>query len=497
MQKIKTTEFWRKLIILVLGVSLIPILGIAFYNHSSADDYSFGCLTRYAWVDTQSIWEVLRTVGEKVHSVYFEWQGSYAAVALFALQPAVFGEKLYVLVTYVIMGIFLFGTFHFFRKIVGLMIKDNTQIADIIAGVVAILSIQLLPSPVEGFFWWNGASYYVIFYSLMLIQLADLAVIIYQDKCSKRQFALLLIMAVLIAGGNYISALLTMELTAFFSVYSFFKKKKITGKMFVVLSVTLVGFLTNCLAPGNAVRQSAFEAWSPIRAILYSFHEAYNYMIEWTSPLLIVGMIFLIPFLWYLPIKNIMKGYLSYMLLMGMGFAVFASSFTPTLYAYGEVGAGRVQNIRYFLWILFSVLVEIIVICCIKNMIINCEGKIDGVENILRNMYLRYAIPFFVTILTCSLFFVANSVLADDVRDMVSISAVKSLLSGEAKQYDREMNERIETLLGEEKSVVLSPLSCHPELLFWEDIKEDSAEWINGAVARFYGKDEVSLQGSD
>lgn len=493
MEKLKTVSFWRKTIILILIISLIPIFVIAFYNHSSADDYSYGCLARYAWTDSHNILNVLKAVGEKVCSVYFEWQGSYAAVALFALQPAVFGEQFYVVVTYIIMGFFLFGTFYFFRKLINVVTEGENEIADIAASIAALLSIQFLPSPVEGLFWWNGASYYVIFYALMLIQIANMGAVISSDQCSKRQFVGLLIMAVLISGGNYISALLTMELTILLVGCSFYKKNKVTGKLMVVFGVTLAGFLVNCLAPGNAVRQASFEAWSPVRAILYSFHEAYIYMVEWTSPLLIIGIIFLIPFLWRLPTKNVRKAPIFYLLFIAIGFCLFASSFTPTLYTYGSVGAGRIQNIRYFLWIVFSILTEFVMVSCIKQIILNCE-ETASTESLLRNIYSRYAIGFFALLLFCGLFFAANLVITDDGQDMVCISAAKSLLSGEAKQYDHEMKERVAVLQGEEKTVTLSPLSCYPELLFWEDIKEDPEEWVNGVVAKFYRKDEVWLQ---
>ncbi|MDD6070688.1 MAG: DUF6056 family protein [Clostridiales bacterium] len=494
MQKVKTISFWKKIIILILIISLIPILGLSFFNHSSADDYSYGCLARYAWVDSHNLLNVLKAVGEKIHSVYFEWQGSYAGVALFALQPAVFGEQFYVLVTYIIILAFLFSTFYFFRKLTGDVLGGDRRIADIVAGIAAILSIQMLPSPVEGLFWWNGASYYVIFYSLMLLQTANMCVVVCRDKCTIKQLVGLLCLAVLIAGGNYVSALLTMELTVLLTICSFCKRKKVTGKLLAVFGVTLAGFLVNCLAPGNAVRQASFEAWSPVRAILYSFHEAYRYMVEWSGPLLLLGLVFLMPFLWRLPIKKIGKGVLFYPLIIGIGVCLFASSFTPTLYAYGAAGAGRIQNIRYFLWIVFCILAEFSVICWIKQMIDTCEERTGTFDRLMRNIYTKYAIGFFALILFCGVFFAANLIITDDGQNMTSILAAKSLLSGEARQYDREMKERIELLLGEENKVTLAPLSAQPELLLWEDIKEEPSDWVNTVVAKFYRKDEVVLQ---
>lgn len=56
----KFLKFLKYFILGSLCISLIPILKIAFYNHSSADDYNYGQMTRQAWVATGSFFEVLK-----------------------------------------------------------------------------------------------------------------------------------------------------------------------------------------------------------------------------------------------------------------------------------------------------------------------------------------------------------------------------------------------------------------------------------------------------
>lgn len=84
--------------------------------------------------------------------------------------------------------------------------------------------------------------------------------------------------------------------------------------------------------------------------------------------------------------------------------------------------------------------------------------------------------------------------LADDTRDLVSITAVKSVISGEAREYDAQMKERQEAYRSDAAELELTPLSVKPELLFWEDITEDEDAWVNGVVAKFYRKDKVYLK---
>ena len=90
---IKRETFWRWLLIAALLICVIPLLWIAVYNHSSADDYSYGCLARWAWTDTHNLFRVFAAAGEKIKNTYLNWQGSYSAVALFALQPSIWEKN--------------------------------------------------------------------------------------------------------------------------------------------------------------------------------------------------------------------------------------------------------------------------------------------------------------------------------------------------------------------------------------------------------------------
>lgn len=112
--KFKKLEFWQIFFKVVLWISILPLLVIAFYNHSTSDDFSYGWMTRIAWVDTHSLWEVIKAVMLNVKETYFTWQGSYSAIALFTLQPGIWGENVYFLSTFIILGLFVFFIFLFF-----------------------------------------------------------------------------------------------------------------------------------------------------------------------------------------------------------------------------------------------------------------------------------------------------------------------------------------------------------------------------------------------
>lgn len=491
--KIKGMIFWQKLLKIILALSLVPVLIIAFYNHGTSDDFSYGWMTRIAWIDTHSLREVLKAVFRNVKETYFAWQGTYSAVALFALQPGVWGENFYFLSTFIVTGLFVFSCFYLLRRFCKNVFECDTKVGDVIASVILLLSVQLVPSPAEAFFWWNGASYYVIFHALMLIFVTDFSICVYKDKCSRRQWGVLCLLGTLIAGGNYITILLTLEMMTCILCFSVYRRNKVTIKMLIPFFLTIIGFLINCFAPGNSVRKATYESWSPIKAILHSYYEAYFYMEEWLEPILILALVFLLPFLWYavskLPSIKIGKCLLA----LFITFSLYASSFTPTLYVYGEAGPGRIQNIRYFLWILVCIMFEAIFIMIIKRIVKECGKEYQALE-FIRMVYDRYAIYFWVSVLVCVMCFLSIYTLADKKDDLTSIIATKSLISGEAREYDKEVNARLEILEGEEKTVYLSAYITQPELLFLVDIQEESNNWINCAVAKFYKKDEVRLK---
>jgi len=89
-----------------------------------------------------------------------------------AIQPAVFSEGLYWLTTFVMLAALSMGSFLFCRAFFSGILGLDKQLSDIITVMLLLLSSQLLPSPVQGFYWFNGSVYYVFFHGLMLTALA-------------------------------------------------------------------------------------------------------------------------------------------------------------------------------------------------------------------------------------------------------------------------------------------------------------------------------------
>ncbi len=277
-----TDSFQKKTVFIaavILILSLIPMLEVAVYSRPFADDFGYSAQTHQVWQSTHSVLALLEAVGDEVVETYNDWQGSFSAIALFALEPAVFSEKIYGLSTLILIAAFLAGTFALIRT----LIPEDKKISFIVFAGVSVLSMQTLPHAMQGFYWWNGASYYTLFYSLMLIQWALIL---------KREKVILpSILGFLIGGGNLVSGLLNLEVTVlviavmFFSYLKSKNSMKIEGvwKILIILLFSALGFVINVAAPGNALRAAQSTMRPALEAIEVSFENAYTYMNEWMS----------------------------------------------------------------------------------------------------------------------------------------------------------------------------------------------------------------------
>ena len=482
----RMVRFCSRLCIVLLIAGIIPLLLAAFYNHPCNDDYTFSLLTKAAWERTHSFWEVLRAAVEQARITWQDWQGTWAAVVIFALQPAIFGEGWYAISTFLLLGALVPAVFYFFHALLrGLPAPDarpGRELVNLIASAVCLVLVQMSPSPVQGFYWWNGASYYVLFFALMLVETVQL-VRIALDRAGKGRIVLAALMGCVISGGNFITALLNVELAAAALIYAMMKKSRGRLALAVVLGATLAGFAPSVLAPGNAVRQAALSSGlDPFRAIVYSFRQAYQYLDTWFTPLSLAVALTLLPFLSLIPVEKMVPKRLPMLRVLVLALCFFASAFTPQLFGMGLGWAElRVVNVWFFLfWIL------LVLLAAIQAVRLGALGGrwVTDTPRKIRSFTKAAAV--------CACVCVAlTAVLNRAEEPYAGISAMKSLLTGEAQAYHDTHLQRLQLMAGPEKELELPALPCEPHVLFMDDIREDRSSWINEDYAAYYGKDAV------
>ena len=86
-----------------------------------------------------------------------------------------------------------------------------------------------------------------------------------------------------------------------------------------------------------------------------------------------------------------------------------------------------------------------------------------------------------------------------DKNTYTSVSAVRSILNGEAAEYAAENNARLELYTNGEPEITITPLSVEPYLLYIDDVTNegDRGYWLNLALMDYYGKDRITVSGPE
>ena len=484
-------------ILLLAGIVavLIPMLVIARYNVPCADDYSYGGLTHSAWKQSHSLLDVLDKGAQTVNLNYSGWQGTYSAVFAFSLQPAVFGEQWYPLTTY-IMLISLCGGIAYLLDVVFRRILNATRYqTGIVIIAVSAVCTQLLPSPVQAFYWFNGSAYYTFFFGISLVLYAKILTYIRLPAAElspvKRALRLLSlsVLSAIIAGTNYVTALTTAVVYACVLLLMLIRKKYSCLSLMVPFCVFIVGFIVSVTAPGNSVRQAAYQDRpSALASIFLSFGAAVKYAWRWLTPALILLLIFLAPLLYKITART-SYSYSYPLLVLAGSFCLFASMFCPSIYAMGNAGPARLLNIIYFAAVILLVFdLSYLLGWCRRTA--EKRGLCKKAET-REDKGGRPVYPV-VFLLALSVLFLVGSKL--DSSQYTSSGALQELLQGEASAYYDTAMERLELLQDDSlQDVVLPRFPAKPRLLYFDDVTTDPADWRNVAASNYYHKNSVIL----
>lgn len=474
-----------KMVVAVLGLlllllSIIPLIQIAKYNHPVADDYDYGIITFNTWNDSHDIFKTIGSGIQTSKKFYKTWQGTYSATFLMSLNPVHFGFRS--LGTCILLFSFIFSIFYFLYVLLVKYLNIDRWSYIIVSTIICFLGIEFVSSPVEAFYWWNGSIYYTFFYSLSLIYFGLILSLLKSDK-KKIYILFLSILSIIIAGSNYTTCLVNLIILFLITLYLFLEKNNNYKYILYLFFLYLVFFMINALAPGNAVRASGVVGMNAIKAIIYSFKNATYYFYEWTNLFTIICFV-IIGIILYPNLKNMKKFNKHPLLFSIISICLFASQFTPPLYAMSNIGEGRLRNIihySYYLLILFNL---IYYMNWFKFSILDNKSLYKQIQKRLSSSKGIFTLTSFIILFGCIYI----------VRDnLISYKAINSLKTKEAQTYYVEYLERLEKYLSDEKNITIKEHTVKPYLLFFSDITEDSTNWQNLSVATFYHKDSVVL----
>lgn len=477
------------LVLAAFCVSMIPVLYASFYTHPVADDYSFSFRVHQALLNGTGI---LRAVIETVAESYTGWQGTFSAVAIFALQPGVYSSSSYFLTTFVMVGALTASTLFLSDTVIRKLLHGKKSHVVILSCLTLLMNIQFVPNACEAFFWFNGSSYYTLFYSFALVYVA----LLLRFSITKHQIVfiiLILILGTVIGGGNYTTALIVAEISVLITLSAFFRKSSKKWWYLIFLLVYLAAFFLNAAAPGNHVRAEAVTGLSPIMAIAQSIYYALEFIGEWTTlPQFVytvsvsVLSVFLVP--------KCSAKFRFPIIAVGVAFLLFASQLTPSLYAMSNVGSGRQIDIYYYSYGLL-VAFSVFYLCgwTYQRLV-----EQDGSEAPRRTIGLAGLIHQHLGIISIVLcLFFAVGCYAPGLLKMTSAQTAKAIVDGSLVQYDREYREMLRKLDSGSGDIMVEDIRTVPPFLSNLGLSEDTDYWINKAVARYFEVDSVKALSND
>ena len=472
------------LFVAVIAASIIPLLIISKYSIPAADDFSFSCETYHAVQQGEGISGVIKGAAEKTKNVYFSWQGTFSAIFLMALQPAIWGFEHYSITAYLMLFSLLFSIFFLCIRVFSGVFKIQKKLSSNIAAIIFFAWVQFLPSPNQGIFWYNSSVYYTFTFAIFLTAISVTAgYLLYGGKW---RVPVLCILSVIVGASNFVTALIASVLFLFCIVLLILNKNKKWNGLLIPAVFLFASFALSVAAPGNQTRQALFTEHPGIAAsILLSFAEAGKAIVRWTDLRYLFFLLLVFPFIRAAAFNACGGTFALPGCVTAFSFCLLSAMFTPQIYSMGSAGPDRLQNIIYFTFILLSAFNLFYWIGWGRS---KQEMKRDaGFENGLSlTSIVCFTVPAFICL--------ALSVVVFH-QPLSSAAALGELRSGEAKAYYEEALVRRETLEDDSiKDCVLSPFEHTPYLLYFTDMTDDPDYYENQDASTYYGKNSITVK---
>lgn len=455
---------------------LAPTLIIGIYDRPSADDFTYAVLTHDAVINGDGLPGILSAAWRTNMNFYNSWQGLYSSAFILALQPAIFGEQMYVLTPFIVMlcgYIFTLLSVHLLNK---MYLKMPFFYSITISAVLFTLLIIWLPSATEGLYWYNGAMNYMPWAFTNIFNICLLLYIRNRPLSRKLMLALLFstTLSFLTSGGNHVTAFSNILQLLFLSVYFAGKKNYYP---LLPLIAACIGFAIMYTAPGTAVRADALTQSSIMETIVAVIKELRLIISDWINIQWLLSLIAITPFSVEFARKN--TGKFSWRLSLCVLFIsviIICGMFAVPYYAMSSFGAGRVTNV---IWITFTVLswinYTLLTGLLIQKNVINIEALCSP-----------KAKPYMETLLIC-LGILFSTVTINNVKSNPVRTAIE-LTTGTAASYCAEIDARFEIYHDPEiTEAKVSPIVTG-SILFFSDIGTDPGVWPNTSISRYYGK---------
>jgi len=476
------SEKAEKILCYVLGavflLSIIPILTMGFYARPLWDDFDSSAGLHLMIEKGDYLGALLQPI-VWAKNMYYDWQGTYAAEILFAIQPGAWPLPAYWITPFVIVLSVSISTILFWTTVSECVMGSKKIYGMIIAFATLTMQFQYVPQIHQAFYWWNGTIYYSFFYALFLFEIAAvIRMVMGESPFSRKKVILSALLAFFVSGGNYSTALVNILVLSLIMIYvSVMKKKDRKKQGFPVLCVAVLGLVISMIAPGNMQRAAETVSMSPVKAVLTSLSYGLKTIKNWSHIQQIGTMLLCVPFL-YLMVKNTKVRFRFPLVALVLMFGLYCSQMTPPFYAVSYAGDWRQIDMYYYSYYLLMT---------------GCLLYLVGwfVEKFKDRVKIRES--FFVTLVIVSLLAIVSGVVIDGYYSVNSYKISADIAKGRAAQYDKEYEAIIDTIRKSDGVCYVQDINQWTNSLDKLYIDKDPDYWCNLSLAEYYGADTVCL----
>lgn len=474
--------------IVVLIVSILPILWISQYLHPFGDDYVFGADVYKIWSETHSFTACIQGAWHVAITMYHTWQGTYSACFLMALQPGVFGQYW---LGPIILVFCLMGSTYTLLYMIMCRLLHTTLLEYLFASTLFVLmTIQFTWSYYDAFYWYNGAMYYTLFYSMSLF-LASLMIgyhntssIIKKTIVASSSVAL----AIIIAGGNFVSGLGMGAILFTTIILMQAELKRFPCFYTAILLIYGIAFSISVLAPGNAFRQVTVTGQpNVVEAFIMAIGKSVEFLADSFSFVRFLLMTLLAPLVVQLASKSHFKFSHPWLCIL-ITFALYSSFFFAHCYAMGTRGPGRVQNVYSYvhLWLICFNMYYL------SGAILRKASTQAPLSSAIVNLVCAFKQKYTTTLKYTSAYACVVLLLSVSVKNTTSNRTISLFKKGTVVKFDKEMTERENVLKNSQAEILtLKPLSVKMPSDAFNDITIYPGYWINQGMAKYYNKEKI------
>ena len=473
--------------VFLLIITLVPLLRLAMYAVPWYDDYMYAGIVKNFLAEDYSLLSALKGALFGVRTEWFAFQGTFSSVFFMSLEPMIWGDRFYFLGPVFLIVILAVSVYVFMRTLVSCLFRAERPAGIALSAFASAMVLMLIYSAQMGFYWHNGGLHYVGMHSFLLLLAAAWIKLLTGKPKPATAFLLVwsLLGAVLAGGANYVTALQGILFGLSCIAIGILLRSKRTFLLIPSLAVYCLAFYINVSAPGNNVRKTVLGEGgikgNAVAAVLNSFVEAVRYAVPFTGLITLAVMILLAPLIWYI-VKRTDFAFRFPGLVLLWSFCLYATGFTPGLYALGGVDLSRVLNavkITFQLLLLFN---EIYWLGYLEKHL-KRKGKRSDEQR-------RPCVWWFYPLVGAAMLLIF-SLTSNQAGSYSAYGAYYYIHTGEAYNFYQEYLERVEALKGEGTDITVKPYVFKPWFLCAGELSDNPDAEPNRAIATWYGKNSV------